>query len=61
MIIYFESTLVSPEGVDVLARGPSLRAGQWAAIEAAIAGDPVLSPFASQLTKVDRETCDDDV
>ncbi len=60
MIIYFESTMVSPEGVDVLARGASLRAGQWAAIEAAIAGDPVLAPFASQLKKVDRETCDDD-
>jgi len=60
MIIYFEPTLVSPEGVDVLARGWSLGPGQWAAVEVAIAGDPVLEPFAGQLERLDRDGCEDD-
>ena len=53
-VIYFSSTIATPEGVDVIARTPSLPAGTMEMIRRAIAEDPALRAKAKGLAPVRR-------
>ncbi len=57
LIIYFSETMFTPEGVDVLARGPSLDEEMWAAVDTAVNTDPWLARFRNQLKRLDRSAC----
>jgi len=53
-VIYFSSTVATPEGVDIIARTPSLPEATLAQIRAAILGDPTLREKAVGLRAVQR-------
>jgi hypothetical protein len=55
-VIYFSSTVATPEGVDIIARTPSLPEATLAQIRAAILGDPTLREKASGLRAVRRSS-----
>jgi lipocalin len=55
-VIYFSSTIATPEGVDIIARTPSLPAETLAEIRAAIFADPGLRRRAAGLAPVRRRT-----
>lgn len=57
MVIYFTETLFSPEGVDVLARGPHLDEATWENVDRAVDDDPLLARFAPDLKPLDRSKC----
>ncbi len=55
-VIYFSSTVATPEGVDIIARTPSLPEATLSQIRAAILGDPTLREKASGLRAVQRSS-----
>ena len=56
-IVYFDETLFSPAGVDILTRSVPLDAAAWSAIDRAVADDSLLALFAAQLVRLDRVGC----
>ncbi len=55
-VIYFSSTIATPEGVDIIARTRDLPEATLAGIRAAILGDPQLREKATGLTPVRRSS-----
>jgi hypothetical protein len=53
-VIYFSSTIATPEGVDIIARTPTFPEPTLAQIRAAIAADPQLHTKATGLSPVRR-------
>ncbi len=53
-VIYFSSTLATPEGVDIIARTPSLSKDTLGIVRKAIFDDPLLAPKAKGLKPVLR-------
>ena len=53
-VIYFSSTIATPEGVDIIARTPTLPGATLEGIRAAIAADPRLREKATGLRAVRR-------
>lgn len=55
-VIYFSSTIATPEGIDIIARTPSLPAETLGELRAAIQADPGLRRRAAGLRPVRRRT-----
>lgn len=54
MVLYFTKTVATPEGVDVIARSPTLSDEDRAAVTKLLAADPFLAPRATGLVWLQR-------